>query len=724
MALTKPIPKSVVAFDSYYSNMFYFDVPSGGNQVQKNRMIIKDNMTNRICYDETIISQKYEHEYIPSNAIYPLKNGSSYKVCFITYDMNNNYSSTVDSANYTLFYCYTKPTIEIANFTDKIYSSSYTFDILYNQIEGEKLKSYSVRLYDSNGHEISKRETINYDVTQWTFNDFENNRNYSIKIIGSTFNNTIVESELYEFYVRYANPSLYSMVELENNNDNGSVEIFSNLKIIDGKTDKPPIYIDNEKLDLTNGYLKWTEGFRIPKDFNMELWFELTNLGDLCTLSKVVDTFDVYNDVDNKFTYYEVELDRRLERVFGTYSEYDKYLTLSIERGIVNGEVKDYLLLKDGQGVLRVTSNKVDPLGAGSKIVVWLKKVGNNFELILDCIEKVDSSVDWNSNNSTIFYDLITNMAYLDERLTITDKYINDYNYNIDSDENFFPLSCVTLENGIYNQIDINKNIDDEYPHYEKFEFLLNEWNYVPSWNYNTILNCTFNGNIDGGNLDVTLNQIKQIYIKRREVGENDWIIIEKRDVNTIADLSIQYEDRLVPSNKEFDYAIVPIGSDGTEGDYNKERIKTCFNGVYVSDKEQTFKLYSGIAYADTTRNKLIGSVQPIGSKYPVLVENSDVDYLSGGVTGKLYGYNFEKNRYIDRYDVTTQTNDFNDFITNSKCKIVKDWNGNIWMCRVSQSPTNNYVQEYGNGITQVSFSWVEQGKWNNQEDLRENNLI
>ena len=34
------------------------------------------------------------------------------------------------------------------------------------------------------------------------------------------------------------------------------------------------------------------------------------------------------------------------------------------------------------------------------------------------------------------------------------------------------------------------------------------------------------------------------------------------------------------------------------------------------------------------------------------------------------------------------------------------------------------YNSSYGNGVVDISCSWVEQGKWNNQTDLVKNGLV
>ena len=88
-----------------------------------------------------------------------------------------------------------------------------------------------------------------------------------------------------------------------------------------------------------------------------------------------------------------------------------------------------------------------------------------------------------------------------------------------------------------------------------------------------------------------------------------------------------------------------------------------------------------------------------------------------------MLGYNFEKTKRINRVDVVKQTDDFCSFLNNMKSKIIKDWNGNIHMVRFTGSPTVSYNSSYGNGIAQVTANWVEQGQFDNQNDLYYNGL-
>ena len=43
--------------------------------------------------------------------------------------------------------------------------------------------------------------------------------------------------------------------------------------------------------------------------------------------------------------------------------------------------------------------------------------------------------------------------------------------------------------------------------------------NVIPTWGMYTILDASFNGNLNGGNVNFTLSQLDTILVKRREVG-------------------------------------------------------------------------------------------------------------------------------------------------------------------------------------------------------------
>jgi hypothetical protein len=134
--------------------------------------------------------------------------------------------------------------------------------------------------------------------------------------------------------------------------------------------------------------------------------------------------------------------------------------------------------------------------------------------------------------------------------------------------------------------------------------------------------------------------------------------------------------------------------------------------------------LYSGVTYGTSVSNKEKGLLQPISGKYPIIIQNGDDNYISGTVQGTLLGYNYEDTRVIDRADVVKQANDFAEMLNSGDAFCITDWNGNVYIARCNGKPNISYVGNYGNGIVNISFTFVEQGKWDNKTDLYNNEFI
>jgi hypothetical protein len=293
------------------------------------------------------------------------------------------------------------------------------------------------------------------------------------------------------------------------------------------------------------------------------------------------------------------------------------------------------------------------------------------------------------------------------------------YNFVEDMDALNFFLSLESnvtnsqLENGIYDYLDISKDVKTSYNIEE------------PSWGYDTILDCDFNGNIAGGNVSYTLEQLSSIQIKRRLYDPSNlgnWTVLCDIEVVNEGSIGFTMTDNLMPNGYTIEYAIVPI-INGAEGLYITDNVESKFNGVYICDLDTMFKLYANVEYGDIINNQSIGVVETIGSQYPTIIRNNKIDYKKGSVKGKLLGANFETTRKINRNDVVTQINNYEKFLKNGKAKIIKDWNGNVWLITVVGAPTTTYDSNYGMGIASTNFEWVEQGKYSNQEDLYINGL-
>lgn len=288
--------------------------------------------------------------------------------------------------------------------------------------------------------------------------------------------------------------------------------------------------------------------------------------------------------------------------------------------------------------------------------------------------------------------------------------------YNLSSDvnsmdsvpSNIVNIDNVMIQNAIYDHFDITTDTSLSYIET------------IPTWTYNTKLDCNFENNISAGNVTFVLQQVTSIKVKRREIGALSWVTLKEIPISNYTDLAFTTQDYLSPTNTNFEYAIVPILND-VEGNYIVNSITTNFNGVFITDGTNTFKLYSGVTYSNQSRSNETGILNPIGSQYPIIISNSSMNYESGTTQGNLLGTNYESTRILDRINIAQQTKNFINFLKNGKSKILKDWNGNIYLVNIDGNIS--YTTDLVSGISTISFSWIEQGKYNVQIDLYNNGL-
>ena len=254
----------IKAFDSTVQHEFGFIF--NGNQVMKNRLIIRDNSTNTVIYNQIQETMQLKH-ILPINI---LTNGKLYNAAIQVYDINNNESPESDKV---LFYCYSSPTFNFNNFIEHqvVNNSFYDFNLSYSQSEGEILNSYQIILYSSTKVEIYNSGIKYDDKLSCNINGLLDGNTYFIRAIGETLNGMSLDTGFIEFSVKYIKPSSFSIVDLENKYDQGMTRISSKIILITGKTGKTPIYIDNSKLDLRNDYIVFDKGFEINNDSYLDL---------------------------------------------------------------------------------------------------------------------------------------------------------------------------------------------------------------------------------------------------------------------------------------------------------------------------------------------------------------------------------------------------------------------------------------------------------------------
>lgn len=276
---------------------------------------------------------------------------------------------------------------------------------------------------------------------------------------------------------------------------------------------------------------------------------------------------------------------------------------------------------------------------------------------------------------------------------------------------NVTSLNSILIENAEYDELYVTRDAISPYS------------TDVPTdWDIYTVLLANFENTLSGGNLDAVLSQLDAIRIKRRRVGEYDWVTLAEIPIVDTDDLNFSGEDLLASNGIEYEYAWVPVLSN-TEGNYIIEGITSNFRGVYVCDAEAIYKFSTGVKYGASQQTQQVGVFNPLGKKYPIYVTNGMSNYQTGSITGDILG-NYEETGVFNRTEMVLQKDALLKFLTNKKAKLIKDDNGNQWLCMITGNPSVQYNSSWGNGMMTVSFEYGEVGDAENQEDLANVGLV
>ncbi len=620
---------------------------------------------------------------------------NSYQIKLISYDSGDEIASS--RSNSFMMFRGNLPVITNSNISEYevITESGYIFSDTYYQAQNDPLDYCQYTLYDANDNVLEKSDKIFSTnlppiILYYYFNGFENNTMYKIGFYLRTQHGLEV-SKVTSFNVEYDEPILKSKLKVENKCNEGYIDISSNIFAGQGITSPPPmVYIDEggkysayaiasdpviQYGSNTSRWIYWNNGIDIDKNFVLKFWFTLGSTNN--NIIRMYDDDGHYINVKYK----------RLKRNNQAFN--GDFIEISDENGNVIAN----------SNILSIRANSTD------KFFLWIKVVDDEWEVIIQNLEQDTSVFNWNDLDDNLGWNQTTDLTwegeqYEDEGLSTA--------YPIAIRNN---LTNVIVGNAICRQLEVTNNIEETYN--QNFD----------DWDEFMVLKCDFDRNVQAGNLEEQVGNIDAIRIKRKDASMGKWITIFEREINDDTDLKIAYRDYGVPKGIEQTYALVPVLADKTEGNYITAKVVPNWNATFIYDGEQCFKLYSSITYGNVAKNRPVGVLNPIGAIYPTVIQNGENKYMSGMVSGQLLGYNYEQTRRLDRVDVTRQIQDFTDFLTNGRAKIIFDWNGNCWLARVTDSPTINYNIKTTNGVATVSFSWVEQGKYNNEEDLENNNL-
>nr|DAF47481.1 MAG TPA: hypothetical protein [Phage sp. ctGns7] len=478
----------------------------------------------------------------------------------------------------------------------------------------------------------------------------------------------------------------YDYFEVNPNCNKGNVDLKSNLFSIQGETRKKTLY--NDGLDLTNDYLIWNSDYiDIKANFLLRIWMKPSRIDeDFCYLG-------------DKSTGNYFKLHWAREYVEADNKSKDCFVLQGYENNVLKVQQK---------------SNYVNLINNLTRLMIWVKKKENNYELILTAFEYTPTLFQWIENGgvSNVEYNKSSTIDYEFSSIDLdnTVKFIGEMNDDI----NITPLNYVELTNGVYQYWDLTDDVN--------LPFSLDK----PNWTNNTVMNCNFKDNINAGNIDYNIDEIERIEMTKKYINKkakNSYLVYGK-NVTEERDIEFETYDNFISNNSIINYSLLLYIKNKETVLIEQKEVNIVFNSCFISDRYNIFKLYSAVEYSSNSQNIPISIQQPIGKKYPIVIKNAKTNYESGQISFLVLGENFEVTKKVNRADVVAQKEEIIEFLTNGLTKFYTDWNGNTKIIYIGGSPTFSYNSSYGNGVLSITFDYVEQGDWTNQEDYYTSGLM
>lgn len=245
------------------------------------------------------------------------------------------------------------------------------------------------------------------------------------------------------------------------------------------------------------------------------------------------------------------------------------------------------------------------------------------------------------------------------------------------------------------------------------------------NWDFDTIINAGFNGNLISGNITDDLAAADFIRIKRRLHNTYNWITLWEIDPKTDPQgWDFMRYDKTARGNHTYEYAIVPVAG-GIEGAYNNCTVDSCFEGIWLFDPKDGESYSTQLEYDNiVTGNKPVSVVETLGHAKAYTVSNGLVNYQSGQVSGIFAPYDTHLQKHL-LTDNPLYREKIMRFLTNQNEKLLKMSDGRMWLCAPSSNPQEQaFTLSCANEPAKIVFDWVENADCDSGKELYKNGFI
>ena len=234
-------------------------------------------------------------------------------------------------------------------------------------------------------------------------------------------------------------------------------------------------------------------------------------------------------------------------------------------------------------------------------------------------------------------------------------------------------LAGFVIQNGIYDGVYLSGSPDEFSTFYDS----------GMKWTEDTLLFADFNQKTLGGSNFEYGSDLHEIKLKRREIGadQKPWVLLYEQLAGH-GNINFVYNDYFARGREtEYEYALVPVLSDGTELPYIKTTVQSKFYGAIITDGTVSYHILLDPSITETDRNRQSSVVTTLNRKYPFVFFGGKSNYTSGSFSGTAIRY--LKNDTFDVAHSHWYREDMIDWLTNGGTKILKIEDGRIWMIAI-----------------------------------------
>ena len=228
-------------------------------------------------------------------------------------------------------------------------------------------------------------------------------------------------------------------------------------------------------------------------------------------------------------------------------------------------------------------------------------------------------------------------------------------------------IDGITISDCTINAIKIDngdqKITRDELTGYEKKEPILSNPKNLPlvkngAWSLETELYANFNGDLEAGPLSLSGQEIDGLAIRRSSNRDNFSYWNDIKVLHNIKDIVDEkhmyyFSDKAVESGVWYKYAIQPI-SKQLRGNLSKiaEKSVIFYDAFLVGEGGRQLNLRYDFSVSSIKRNIKETRVETIGSKYPFISRNSNIDYKEFAITGLITHFMDETEDFAPRAEL------------------------------------------------------------------------